>query len=80
MVATDGEIGDHVRDSLVRGDDRFRILEQLPLVTVSFVRRGRVKPGILFDRANDRTIGSARSIAWPADRTLLHVSVWLARF
>ena len=79
MVAADSEIGDHMRDSLVRDDDRLRFFEELSFVARSLVYRRSSESILLFDRANDRTIGSAGFIARPADRTLLYVGVRLAR-
>ena len=60
-------------------DDRVRFFEELSFVSRSLVYRWSSESILLFDRANDRTIGSAGGVAWPVDRTLLHVGVRLTR-
>ena len=79
MVATDREIGNYLRDSVVRDDGCLRLLEQLSNVARSLVHRRRSESILLLDRPNDRAISSAGGVARPTDRALHLIGVRLTR-
>src|SRR5581483_1858845 len=79
LAAADGEVGDHLRHSLVPHDDRVCVLEKLSAFPGAALHGRRAEPVVLFHRADHRAARSAAGFARPADRPFFHVRLRPAR-